>query len=953
MQHMKRTRNSKAAALPEAERVPGEVCKAPEASFHPERLLSSRRRPGSGRPILPLVCSPSPTSSFEDMSRATTSEATRPKSRGAPTTARRNWKRACIPKHSRPWSELQQRLFGGNEDVPGKTQAPCKTESRRHGASAQPRPRRLAEHEAARRSQIAVKGFITGLKSQSKGEYVAGESVKVDLQDDPIPDAAWSGKRPSIGLNPSLPRRSGSTVPATINNMLDETEVDAKEAQHMRLVATDRVHRIVDAMRVRKKRNSLQRKYQALPAEEKDFLETTFLRFDSDCSGSLGWHEVVACLQELGLSGSNQRETREIQRVCKEVIVLSKAVQEESVLIARRRDAQKALKLQHEASNLRDARSHERRGYGSFLTLGSKGALSRHLEDKDKLLAPGKDGKEVLSQPDTTQEAAGQDENGAQSPQPATEHEDKMLSFVKGHMPVPASSSPSMPVTKTSDTDSICNSDDESSVKSEEFNIGVEAETELVDIDGSGFDLYSFAVLLIPKVRARLAELQNNRTLRYFNAFDKSGNGLLSLGRCLDVGACLGLDRLLFQAKLDPKAEGAEKVIDYTEFQKAVLHTQEQIARKIRKAEAAIFDETGISWKLFSEFRPNISQIYHSFSKLSDDLPEGHLRTISFTNAQRCIRELGFMATTNCERRFIESLMYHDNDDGSIDDEEASERVFSFEDFLVCLKRVRTYFEKKRVEELQRVFDRLDKDRSGCLDVAEISVLLEELGCSPRNRKEQQELGQLIQSTDKDGNGVLEFQEFLHLIQCMEEKLAIIDYEEQLEYAMSKGFTEAEFADFRFAFEELDKDGGGSLSMSEFRKVFVLLNKYITDETFLGIFNTTDKDKSGEIEFREFVDFMKMLADAEGIFADFKERFPTTAADLDNSIVQMLLGHLNIPKAYIRSLKEEEHLSLFCASFALSGPDEDFAAKFGIESLEDFLNYAKLLAAETLSAQQV
>ena len=64
------------------------------------------------------------------------------------------------------------------------------------------------------------------------------------------------------------------------------------------------------------------------------------------------------------------------------------------------------------------------------------------------------------------------------------------------------------------------------------------------------------------------------------------------------------------------------------------------------------------------------------------------------------------------------------------------------------------------VEELRQAFDLFDTDGSGTIDPKELRVAMQSLGFETKN----QTIYQMIQDIDKDGDGDVDFDEFLDLM---------------------------------------------------------------------------------------------------------------------------------------------------------------------------------------------
>jgi len=99
------------------------------------------------------------------------------------------------------------------------------------------------------------------------------------------------------------------------------------------------------------------------------------------------------------------------------------------------------------------------------------------------------------------------------------------------------------------------------------------------------------------------------------------------------------------------------------------------------------------------------------------------------------------------------------------------------------------------------------------------------------------ELQDMINEVDADGNGTIDFPEFLNL---MARKMKDTDSEEEL----------------REAFRVFDKDQNGFISAAELRHVMTNLGEKLTDEEVDEMIREADVDGDGQINYDEFVKVM-------------------------------------------------------------------------------------------------
>merc|ERR1712151_35862 len=96
------------------------------------------------------------------------------------------------------------------------------------------------------------------------------------------------------------------------------------------------------------------------------------------------------------------------------------------------------------------------------------------------------------------------------------------------------------------------------------------------------------------------------------------------------------------------------------------------------------------------------------------------------------------------------------------------------------------------------------------------------------------ELDQMINETDVDGNGELDFQEFLTLMAKMQD---VDPFEGLLE-----------------AFKEFDRDGDGTISAKELYHILRHLGECLPEEEAVEMVKEAKVDENGQIDYVEFID---------------------------------------------------------------------------------------------------
>ncbi|MCL7025024.1 hypothetical protein MKW94_021092 [Papaver nudicaule] len=138
-----------------------------------------------------------------------------------------------------------------------------------------------------------------------------------------------------------------------------------------------------------------------------------------------------------------------------------------------------------------------------------------------------------------------------------------------------------------------------------------------------------------------------------------------------------------------------------------------------------------------------------------------------------------------------------------------------------------------QIVEFQEAFCLFDKDGDGCITIDELATVIRSLDQNPT----EEELQDMIKEVDVDGNGTIEFGEFLTL---MAKKMKETDAEEELQEA----------------FKVFDKDQNGFISATELRHVMINLGEKLTDEEVDQMIREADLDGDGQVNYEEFVRMM-------------------------------------------------------------------------------------------------
>ncbi|KAM3145871.1 hypothetical protein pb186bvf_002166 [Paramecium bursaria] len=153
--------------------------------------------------------------------------------------------------------------------------------------------------------------------------------------------------------------------------------------------------------------------------------------------------------------------------------------------------------------------------------------------------------------------------------------------------------------------------------------------------------------------------------------------------------------------------------------------------------------------------------------------------------------------------------------------------------FQKKLKKMAEQLTEEQIAEFKEAFALFDKDGDGTITTKELGTVMRSLGQNPT----EAELQDMINEVDADGNGTIDFPEFLAL---MARKMKEQDSEEELIEA----------------FKVFDRDGNGLISAAELRHVMTNLGEKLTDDEVDEMIREADIDGDGHINYEEFVRMM-------------------------------------------------------------------------------------------------
>ena len=141
----------------------------------------------------------------------------------------------------------------------------------------------------------------------------------------------------------------------------------------------------------------------------------------------------------------------------------------------------------------------------------------------------------------------------------------------------------------------------------------------------------------------------------------------------------------------------------------------------------------------------------------------------------------------------------------------------------------------EELADYKEAFSVFDKNGDGTITMEELGTVMRTL----RPNCTSEEIRTLMQEIDTDGNGTIDFNEFVMGIS-------------------RKRLDPCNDQDLRELFNTFDVDGNGYICRAELRQVMANMGRNLTDEELDDMVRQYDVDGDGQIDFTEFNKLMSM-----------------------------------------------------------------------------------------------
>jgi len=137
-----------------------------------------------------------------------------------------------------------------------------------------------------------------------------------------------------------------------------------------------------------------------------------------------------------------------------------------------------------------------------------------------------------------------------------------------------------------------------------------------------------------------------------------------------------------------------------------------------------------------------------------------------------------------------------------------------------------------QIAEFKEAFSVFNKGQDGFITIKELGAAMRSLGHNPT----EAELGDMINEVDLDGNGLIDFPEFLLM--------------------MSRKNAPEPESEIKEAFKVFNKGGSGRVTKDELKTALTAMGEKLTDEEIAEMMEEADLDKDGGLKYDEFVKIM-------------------------------------------------------------------------------------------------
>ncbi|EXB26550.1 Calmodulin-like protein 11 [Morus notabilis] len=143
---------------------------------------------------------------------------------------------------------------------------------------------------------------------------------------------------------------------------------------------------------------------------------------------------------------------------------------------------------------------------------------------------------------------------------------------------------------------------------------------------------------------------------------------------------------------------------------------------------------------------------------------------------------------------------------------------------------------ENQIAEFREAFCLIDRDSDGFITMEELISIIQSLDERPKREEIQEMINDV--DCDCDGNGTIDFDEFLNI--------------------MARKMKENVAEELKEAFKVFDRNQDGYISANELRQVMINLGERLTHEEAEQMIKEADLDGDGQVSYEEFARMMML-----------------------------------------------------------------------------------------------
>jgi len=324
-----------------------------------------------------------------------------------------------------------------------------------------------------------------------------------------------------------------------------------------------------------------------------------------------------------------------------------------------------------------------------------------------------------------------------------------------------------------------------------------------------------------------------------------------------------------------PRAEEGD---EFDQFHALIQHAQERLAEVIFTEKQTIMMDTGLSRFLARDFKRELPELYAQYRSRQMDVVQAsgmRLSRIDLRGVLNILGDFGILPITENRERDVTKVIFEAKasspnarnhpvhrdttavtEQGNHVDEAL---LFDFSEFLLTVKHLRKINTGLRQRDLQPLFDKYARNHRNSLDLRGACSVLAEVGLTPRNREQQEIIGELFRDLDANGTGTICFTELTQLIGRIYEWKERRSRGHLKSYATSIGLDAECFQDYVSAFQELDNSDCNALGQRTIKRLLTNVGKKLTSEEFSELYERLDNNFSNILELPEFLRLLAFL----------------------------------------------------------------------------------------------